>query len=259
MEEKLEGVTIIRAEHNRDNPYVIMDKRIFEDESLSWRAKGLLGYLLSRPDNWRIIVGDLIKRSTEGRDAVRATLRELSVSGYLCRERRHNADGLFEWVYIVYESPSPEKPSTVKPSTVNRPLLSIDLNNNENTNMIGVSPEETPTPTQETFNLVMDDSATTDVIVAEDSLLFDAINQDRHANGQRNVRVKFDTLQQKARWRVATTAAQRLFNGKHGEVLAGWINVALEKGIRNKAGIIAYVAKIAENQADRRESTIKVY
>ena len=43
--------TIVRAA--RRHRFVIIDQRAIEDTRLSWAARGLLGYLLSRPDDWR--------------------------------------------------------------------------------------------------------------------------------------------------------------------------------------------------------------
>ena len=41
--------TIIRAQ--RRHRFVIVDQRAVEDSRLSWAARGLLAYLLSRPDD----------------------------------------------------------------------------------------------------------------------------------------------------------------------------------------------------------------
>ncbi len=139
------------------------------------------------------------------------------------------------------------------------PIPETNTENNLKKEDFGVSKDETPIASQTSLDLVLSDSDTTEPTLAEDAILFDAINRDRKANNQRAVREKFDTLQQKAKWRATTETAKRLFNGQQAEILAGWVNTALEKGIRNKPGIIAYVAKIAENQADRRESTLRVY
>ncbi|MEV2909470.1 helix-turn-helix domain-containing protein [Paenibacillus larvae] len=76
--------TIIRT-NKHENPYVMIDKYGFNDERLSWKAKGLLGYLLSKPDDWQIYECDLIKQSADGRDSVRTALRELEKFGYLTR------------------------------------------------------------------------------------------------------------------------------------------------------------------------------
>ena len=52
-------------------------------KALSWRAKGILSYMLSRPDNWKINKTDLYKRGKEGRDAMQAALNELKELDYL--------------------------------------------------------------------------------------------------------------------------------------------------------------------------------
>ena len=51
--------TIFRISKNKENPYVMMDRRPIENAELSWGAKGVLAYLLSRPDNWTVRLQDL--------------------------------------------------------------------------------------------------------------------------------------------------------------------------------------------------------
>jgi len=34
------------------SPYVILDKTCLEEDALSWRAKGIHAYLISKPDDW---------------------------------------------------------------------------------------------------------------------------------------------------------------------------------------------------------------
>jgi len=59
--------TIIRA--RRRHRFVVLDQGAVEDTRLSWAARGLLGYLLSRPDDWKVLIGDLRKRGDLGRDS----------------------------------------------------------------------------------------------------------------------------------------------------------------------------------------------
>ncbi|MBN1423811.1 hypothetical protein JXA88_04575 [Candidatus Fermentibacteria bacterium] len=101
--------TIIRCEKSRDHPYVMIDRRVAEDPTLSWKAKGLMSYLLSRPDDWQIRVADLVKRSPDGETAVRSGLRELEQRGYLVAEQLHDpATGRFTGIRLtVYEQPLP--------------------------------------------------------------------------------------------------------------------------------------------------------
>jgi len=102
-------VTIIRIDKNRDHPYVMMDKRLVEDATLSWKDKGLMAYLLSRPDDWEIRVADLVRCSPGGENAVRSGLRELERHGYLVRRQcRDAATGRFTGVVLtVHEEPVP--------------------------------------------------------------------------------------------------------------------------------------------------------
>mgnify|MGYP003582357223 CR=1 FL=1 len=77
--------SIIRTVKNAENPFVMIDRRIFENDGLSLKAKGLLGYLLSRPDNWTICMADLVKRTKDGKDSVNSALDELIESGYVVK------------------------------------------------------------------------------------------------------------------------------------------------------------------------------
>ena len=67
----------------KKNGFTQVSNSMLEDERLSWRAKGLLCYMLSRPNNWKINKTDLYKRATEGRDAMQKTLTELKQFNYL--------------------------------------------------------------------------------------------------------------------------------------------------------------------------------
>src|SRR5262249_62115727 len=85
--------TIFRIHKTKRDPWVQVDKRIFENVELSWAARGLLGYLLSRPDNWQVRMGDLISRGPTGRDAMRRMVKELETAGYVRRGRERGGGG----------------------------------------------------------------------------------------------------------------------------------------------------------------------
>lgn len=73
--------------------FVQMHKGFFENPELSFKAKGILGYLLTKPDGWEVRLEDLIKRSKDGRDAVKTGLKELQEHGYFHRRQTRNAQG----------------------------------------------------------------------------------------------------------------------------------------------------------------------
>mgnify|MGYP000300739446 CR=1 FL=1 len=106
--------TIIKIK-KRVNPYTMIDTSIFLNEKISWKAKGLMGYFLSRPDDWKINLKDLYKQSTDGYDSVKSGLRELKKYGYL-ELRPIKANGKFaSWEYIVHEVPYNADEKTISP------------------------------------------------------------------------------------------------------------------------------------------------
>jgi DnaD/phage-associated family protein len=124
--------TIFRVVHDPNNPYVIIDKRPFEKPYMSWKAKGLLGYLLSRPDDWTVRLGDLVKRSTDKAHATRQALRELVMAGHMRQvEYRHENGKYAGTVYEVHELPLYENPLAVYPKAEKRILNNIDVTDKE--------------------------------------------------------------------------------------------------------------------------------
>jgi hypothetical protein len=97
---------IIRVS-KRDAPYAMIDKRFLSVKTLSFKAKGLLTYLLSKPDDWKVIHRELMKVSSDGDASVRSALKELEAAGYVHRRRiTDSSTGLvLRWEIIVYETP----------------------------------------------------------------------------------------------------------------------------------------------------------
>ncbi len=97
---------IIRVQKDKNNPYVIINKGFLNNKKMSWKAKGMLSYLLSLPDDWRINVSDLVNRSKDGEKATYSTIKELVENGYISKDQGREAGGAFGQVnYTVYESP----------------------------------------------------------------------------------------------------------------------------------------------------------
>ena len=98
--------TIIRVKKNPNNPFVMMDKRPLENKEMSWKAKGILAYLLSRPDDWQVRRADLLRRATDGDTALRSGLEELKQAGHLKNELVRNDQGeITDHILVVYEIP----------------------------------------------------------------------------------------------------------------------------------------------------------
>lgn len=135
-------MSIKRAPRPESNFYQL-DKRISEDPRLSWAARGLLIFLLGKPDHWEVSTGHLIKQTSEsgkksGRDGVLAILKELITCGYVIRTTHRKEGGEFGgYDYLVSETPKPENPApvapdtdspdTAKPDTANPTQVSIEV------------------------------------------------------------------------------------------------------------------------------------
>jgi len=85
--------------------YTRVDNRAINDDRLSLKALGLLAYLLSKPDDWRIERDQLSESHVDGVRSVRTALAELADAGYLVRERSRRADGTWDTVSTIYENP----------------------------------------------------------------------------------------------------------------------------------------------------------
>lgn len=95
---------IVRSK--RPARFTILDNEIIRNHALSFRARGILAYLLSMPDGWSVSSHHLAKVGAEGRTAVRTGLAELVEHGYLVRERRQDpSTGRWGWVQTVYDQP----------------------------------------------------------------------------------------------------------------------------------------------------------
>jgi hypothetical protein len=95
---------IVRAPRATAN-YTVLPNRVLRDNRLSWKARGLLAYLLSMPDNWRTNSSHLASVGPDGREAVRTGLAELEAAGYLARRRSQDDAGHWSTVTYVYDTP----------------------------------------------------------------------------------------------------------------------------------------------------------
>lgn len=109
--------------HRRPAGFVMLDNAAVNDDRLSFRARGLLVWLLGRPPGWAFNAERIARCSpTEGREAVLTALRELDTYGYVRRTRLRLAGGHLRTVTEVAElpelMPSPEtaQPTPVEPA-----------------------------------------------------------------------------------------------------------------------------------------------
>jgi hypothetical protein len=102
-------VIIVRGDQRPG--WTALSNDMLEHGELSFKARGLLGYLLSRPADWETDSERLAKSAharRDGRDAIRTGLAELEAEGYLVRVRTQDrATGHWSTASYVYEHPLP--------------------------------------------------------------------------------------------------------------------------------------------------------
>jgi hypothetical protein len=135
-------MSIIRV--RKHTQFVSINMAVLADLSLSWEAKGLHVYLLSRVDHWQVSVTHLARSNRHaGRDKIYRMLRELIEHGYAQRILVRTPSGrIAQYDYEVFENkqtnstskpksvdncvPLPEKPFTAEPYTAKPTLANKD-------------------------------------------------------------------------------------------------------------------------------------
>jgi len=124
---------VFRTEKVSD--YAVIAKHHLKNRALSYKAKGLMTFMLSVPDDWDYSMAGLAVLASDGIDGVRSGIRELEKHGYLTRRRICDVSGkLGDIEYTVHEvpqipngdepdSPPSEPPSNPPTPTSEKPIL----------------------------------------------------------------------------------------------------------------------------------------
>lgn len=100
------GDTVI-IRHRSERNFTVLDNAQIRDVRLSWKARGLIAYLLSLPEGWQLRIAQLVEQAPDGRHSTRAGLAELQKTGYLIIERERNSRGRFErTTWTIVQTPS---------------------------------------------------------------------------------------------------------------------------------------------------------
>jgi hypothetical protein len=75
--------------------------RVLEDLRLSPNARIIAAYCVNRPDRWKLGSENIRQALGFGQGMWMNARRQLIATGYMSHFRRHNSDGLLEWVFEV--------------------------------------------------------------------------------------------------------------------------------------------------------------
>lgn len=137
-------MSIIRAPRP-ESGFVQIRNEVARDSRISYKARGILLEILSRPDNWETSADALAASGPDGRTAVLSGLRELRDAGYLETTRQRRDDGTFNTVSIAYDTPQIERPESGFPTSDNPPPIE---HRSKNTNSLSPNGEREPSEGQ---------------------------------------------------------------------------------------------------------------
>lgn len=104
-------MAVLRGQVPADN-FTIISNDWLRDRRLSWKAKGLLAYVVSHREGYALSVEQILSEGCDGRDAVRAGLRELEDAGYLTRQQRRGEGGRIVSTDYLIGKPVVGKPAS---------------------------------------------------------------------------------------------------------------------------------------------------
>ncbi|KQS19234.1 hypothetical protein ASF99_04935 [Exiguobacterium sp. Leaf187] len=168
-------MSIIRIK--KEDNYVVLDKTLLNDKTLSWKAKGLHSYLMGLPDDWKVREVDLIKRSKDGKESTRSAIKELTDAGYIKRIAVREKGKFKAWEFVVHEHPvfaiepedelnpdePPEQPKPNPPESGNPNMVPPDAEKPDLENPPLLSIEGTKEP-KELKDLVVVDAGAEDAL-----------------------------------------------------------------------------------------------
>lgn len=98
-------MSIIRVVKEDRKRFIITHTEPILNQELSWSAKGMLLYLMTKPENWQVTKKDLINASPAGKAKVQTIINELKAAGYMRRFQVNDPEtGEFVTITDVFET-----------------------------------------------------------------------------------------------------------------------------------------------------------
>lgn len=88
------------------NDFTIVSTSMYRDKHLTFKLRGLLGTMMSLPDDWDFSIAGLAALTDDGESSVRSGLKQLEKLGYLKRERLLDKGKIVDWVYHFSDYPA---------------------------------------------------------------------------------------------------------------------------------------------------------
>ena len=133
-------MAVFKVEKNSD--YTVMSNYHLRDKNLSLKAKGLLSFMLSLPEDWDYSLNGLVSILKENETAIKTALDELKENNYLKIDKllpNQTESKKIEYIYNIYEQPMENQ--EVENQGVE--ILGVELQGVENQTQINTNIQKT--------------------------------------------------------------------------------------------------------------------
>ena len=134
---------------NKKENFTSIHNKLINNSRISLKAKGIMLYMLSKPENWKYNPKEITKNSKDGLDSVYSGIKELIEAGYISRTR--HSDGTVDYFVVEdveendivdfskkenpnRENPNRENPNRENPNRENPNRENPDVYKRKNTN-----------------------------------------------------------------------------------------------------------------------------
>lgn len=134
------------------NPFTAIPNELLNCHTLSFKAKGIYSYLMSKPDGWVFYNDAILKETKDGLSSFQSGIKELVTTGWLKKSQIILENGQFGGIDYELATSQPlikntstvthkkdkivkDLPSTENPSTENRPTYK-EISNKEKNNTL---------------------------------------------------------------------------------------------------------------------------
>lgn len=112
------GQSIFKKVKTNEDKYAQILNELINNRNLSYKALGIITYILSKPSDWQIYISDIIRDGKDAEKSVRSGINELIEQKYMQKYRVFDTDTgkVHHWETLVSEEPFNENDliSTVK-------------------------------------------------------------------------------------------------------------------------------------------------
>lgn len=127
---------------------------LLNNPHISLKAKGLYGYMQSKPDGWTFGVKLIASQCAEGHKAITSALKELEQHHYLYRRNFQGEGGFWKTEYYLYSRPTP--PYGVSDDGVSRNGTSLVIKKSKKEKNLSANAENNKNMYNDDFESVVD-------------------------------------------------------------------------------------------------------